>query len=391
MDVPGMARAVRAMTSKQIVLRADASLEIGTGHIMRCLTLANALRGRGYECHFICREHPGNLIEFIRAEGHHAYPLACSPTTASSSSTDEQAALAHAVWLGASQLEDAAACQQILEEIKPQWLVVDHYALDSCWESAVLSGLPHSMPRLLVIDDLADREHIADLLLDQNLGRQVEDYNGLVPEHCQVLAGPRYALLRPEFAEWRDASLARRAREQQLKQVLINLGGVDKDNVTGRILEALKRCDLPSDISISIVMGASAPWLEQVKAKAAELPWPTEVVVNVNDMARRMAEADLAIGAAGSTSWERCCLGLPTLMLVLAENQRDIALQLARSGASHTLDLTDLTLALVSQLAALACPFELAAMSKRAADLVEGKGTSHLLVSMQEACKGVAG
>ncbi|MGE4534750.1 UDP-2,4-diacetamido-2,4,6-trideoxy-beta-L-altropyranose hydrolase [Halomonas sp.] len=324
-----------------VIFRADASLEIGSGHVMRCLTLADALQARGVECHFFCREHPGHLCELIEARGYpvHRLPQEERNTdTAITPGTEPEPAHAH--WLGASWAEDAAACLPILAELSPAWLVVDHYALDHRWETAVLDGIAGSRPQLLVIDDLADRHHVADLLLDQNLGRQAEDYRGLVPEACQILAGPRYALLRPEFREWREVSLSGRAREPRLQRLLINLGGVDKDNVTGQVLEALTTCDLPEDLQISVVMGASAPWRESVTAQAKKMPWPTEVVVNVNDMAQRMAEADLAIGAAGSTSWERCCLGLPTLMVVLADNQESSARALQEIGAANYIGQT---------------------------------------------------
>ncbi|TDO16637.1 MULTISPECIES: UDP-2,4-diacetamido-2,4,6-trideoxy-beta-L-altropyranose hydrolase [Halomonas] len=367
-----------------VAFRADASLEIGSGHVMRCLTLAEALKAQGAECHFLCREHPGHLCELIAARGFavHRLPLDENAADTDAVSTSEPEP-AHAHWLGASWVQDAAACQPILAELAPAWLVVDHYALDHRWETAVLSKLSGSAPRLLVIDDLADRRHVADLLLDQNLGRRAEDYRGRVPEACQVLAGPRYALLRPEFREWREASLSRRAREPRLQRLLINLGGVDKDNVTGQVLDALTACDLPDDLQISVVMGASAPWRKSVTAQAREMPWPTEVVVNVSDMARRMAEADLAIGAAGSTSWERCCLGLPTLMVVLADNQREIADALAGKGAALPLDLSELEASLVAQLAALTAPDMLSTTCQRAADLVDGKGATRVMAVMQ--------
>ncbi|WP_254277479.1 UDP-2,4-diacetamido-2,4,6-trideoxy-beta-L-altropyranose hydrolase [Halomonas sp. 3H] len=369
-----------------VAFRADASLEIGSGHVMRCLTLADALQALGARCHFLCREHLGHLCEVIEARGFAIHRLPLEGNGADSGAKKNlELEPAHAHWLGASWVQDAAACLPHLAELSPAWLVVDHYALDHRWEMAVLDGLSDSRPRLLVIDDLADRHHIADLLLDQNLGRQAEDYRGRVPETCRVLSGPRYALLRPEFREWREASLRRRAREPRLQRLLINLGGVDKDNVTGHVLEALSGCDLPADLQIRVVMGASAPWREAVTAQAGAMPWSTEVVTNVSDMARRMAEADLAIGAAGSTSWERCCLGLPTLMVVLADNQREIADALAAKGAALGLELADLGTSLPGQLARLDVSGALTAMSQQAADLVDGQGTAQVLAALQRA------
>ncbi|RAR56779.1 UDP-2,4-diacetamido-2,4,6-trideoxy-beta-L-altropyranose hydrolase [Onishia taeanensis] len=324
------------ISTQVVVFRADASLEIGTGHIMRCLTLAEALRKQGAECHFLCREHAGHLIDAIEARGFNAHRLLDESLYRTSAPTRDLQP-DHAHWLGTSWESDAEACGPLIVQLAPDWLVVDHYALDARWEAAVLP----EQTRLLVIDDLADRAHCAHLLLDQNLGREAEDYIGLVPAECRVLAGPQFALLRPEFAERRESSLARRHRHPAVKRLLISLGGVDKDNSTGQVLDALNACDLPNDLEITVVMGATAPWLEEVKTRAVELPWSTEVVVNVSDMARRMAEADLAIGAAGSTTWERCCLGLPTLMLVLAENQQHIAQSLHNAGAALTLGSID--------------------------------------------------
>ncbi|MBW6392006.1 UDP-2,4-diacetamido-2,4,6-trideoxy-beta-L-altropyranose hydrolase [Billgrantia antri] len=363
-----------------VIFRTDASLKIGSGHVMRCLTLADVLHAQGAECHFVCREHRGHLCDVIEARGFSVHRL---PQRDNDLEPDTSSRLVHAPWLGASWEQDAASCHHVLTNLTPDWLVVDHYALDSRWEKAVRDNLPGPVPLLLVIDDLADRQHAADLLLDQNLGRESQDYSSMVPEHCRVLAGPCYALLRPEFARWREMSLARRTSEPQVKRLLISLGGVDKENITGQVLDALQSCDLPPELEITVVMGATAPWRQSVVAQAKQMPWLTEVVVNVDDMARRMAAADLAIGAAGSTSWERCCLGLPTLMLILAENQREIALQLERSGASATLDTEDLAHSLASQLAACISPPVLTRMSERAASLVDGRGVSRLLTAMR--------
>ncbi len=330
----------------KIAFRTDASLQMGSGHVMRCLTLADALRAQGAQCHFISRAHPGHLMDVSRQRGYIANSLLAhvqqakaaikniAPTVQDAKS-NQPPGPAHAAWLGSTWQADARETAAALASFKPDWLVVDHYALDQRWETAIA---PH-YKKLLVIDDLADRPHSCDLLLDQNLGRQSQDYAGLVPTHCQVLTGPHYALLRPEFAALRPYSLQRRQAQLALSQLLITMGGVDQPNATGQVLKALKTCALPTDCRITVVMGLTAPWLANVRELAAQMPWPTEVVVNVNDMAQRMADSDLAIGAAGSTSWERCCLGLPTLMVVLADNQRGIASALERAGAAIALNL----------------------------------------------------
>lgn len=365
-----------------IAFRTDASLEIGSGHVMRCLTLANALGKQGAECHFLCREHQGHLCKIIEAQGFAVHRLAKDKPNIDNANISNHET-AHAHWLGTSWMQDADACLPVLAKLKPTWLVVDHYALDYRWEQEVIDKCSDSPPRVLVIDDLADRRHFADVLLDQNLGRCSEDYYDLVPETCNVLVGPRYALLRPEFAEWREISLRRRTQEPRLQRLLINLGGVDKDNVTGQLLNALTNCDLPDELQICVVMGATAPWREQVAAQASKMPWPTEVVVNATDIAKRMAEADIAIGAAGSTSWERCCLGLPTLMVVLADNQREIARALAEEGAVLLLDLKNLSVSLTTQLASIKTFDKLQTLSRRAAALVDGEGAAYVLATQR--------
>ena len=316
-----------------VAFRVDASLDIGTGHVMRCLTLADALAASGAECRFICREHTGHLIEHISSKSYEVDVLPRCHDTANANSIDGPA---HAHWLGCPWETDADQTRLVLAGDRVDWLVVDHYALDARWEQA-LHGV---YKKLMVIDDLADRAHASDLLLDQNLGRKPDDYESLVPAYCQRLIGPQYALLRPEFAALREYSLQRR-RTPGLKRLLITMGGVDQPNATGKVLEALKACPLPTDCQITVVMGARAPWLEQVRSLAATMPWTTTVRVNIGNMAQVMADSDLAIGAAGSTSWERCCLGLPTLLVILAENQEEGAVALQRSDAARLLGKPD--------------------------------------------------
>lgn len=311
----------------KVVFRADASIEMGTGHVMRCLTLADALTEKGVECHFICREHLGHLAVMIKSKG---YALRLLPMGTYDAYSDPIDALPqHAHWLGSDWRSDAVQTSEYLRNLQADWVVVDHYGLDLRWEK-MLRG---ECCQLMVIDDLIDRRHDCDLLLDQTFGRDAAEYQRWVPSNCRLVCGSYYALLRPEFAAMRDYSLSRR-QSPDLKRLLITMGGVDKDNVTGQILAALPQNVLPKNCQITVIMGASAPWLEAVELQVKSLPWQVEVKVNVSDMAQLMADSDLAIGAAGSTSWERCCLGVPTLMLVTADNQQAVARSLALSGAA---------------------------------------------------------
>ncbi|WP_323019469.1 UDP-2,4-diacetamido-2,4,6-trideoxy-beta-L-altropyranose hydrolase [Pararhodobacter sp.] len=314
-------------SAPRIIFRADASVRIGTGHVMRCLTLADALRERGAETLFLCRPLEGDLRRQIAARGHSVLALPTLAPGAGSASGSTPAD-----WLGTDQAGDAGDCLAVLAGAPAaDWLVVDHYALGQEWERR----LRPVCGRIMAIDDLADRVHDCDLLLDPGLGRVATDYDGLLPDGAVALLGPEYALLRPEFAAHRAASLARRAKPE-LRRVLVTLGGADIDNVTCRVLDALAASQLPDEVSITVVMGPSAPWLEAVRARAADMRFPVEVLVGVGNMAELMTESDLAIGAAGSTAWERCCLGLPTIQMVLADNQSGIARGLEASGMART-------------------------------------------------------
>ena len=308
-----------------IVFRTDASIQIGTGHVMRCLTLAEVLRERGAQCSFICRNHPGNLIDLIRQRGFLVHVLQYDRDWMVQENTPS-----HASWLGADWQADAEESKVGAGETAKDWLIVDHYALDSRWEHTMRAHCRY----IMVIDDLADRMHDCDLLLDQNLGRNAKDYDGLLKSGTAILIGPQYALLRPEFAALRPQSLARRQNTPQLRNLLVTMGGVDNGNATGQVLTALQHCTLPTDVRVTVVMGLHAPWLAQVQAQAKQMPWHTVVMVGVDNMAQLMVESDLAIGAAGSTSWERCCLGLATIQIALAQNQLTIAHALSDAGAT---------------------------------------------------------
>ncbi len=349
---------------------------------MRCLTFADAFAARGAECQFICRAHEGNLIDFIRSKGYVTHAL---PTAADAINNDQSrhSELAHSHWLGATQPEDAKACAVVLADQKPDWLIVDHYALDSIWEAA-LAPYYH---QLMVIDDLADREHVCDLLLDQTFGREAADYLPLVPETCRLLCGSNYALLRPEFAALRSYSLQRRVNPV-MRELLVTMGGVDKDNATGQILQALRTCSLPKDCSITVVMGATALWSDEVQNLAQAMPWPTKVLVGVSNMAQLMANSDLAIGAAGATSWERCCLGLPTIMFVLADKQLKVARGLEAANAARVINCVQQTFMQLGEFLEplLTEPESLFHMSKCAADVTNGEGIDNLMRQMEGLC-----
>lgn len=363
-----------------VILRADSGLTVGIGHVMRCLTLADALRSAGMETAFVSRANVGHAIPTISARGHHVFIL---PGNTGQPYGDHPSPSAHANWLEADWRVDAAATRKALEDSGASWLVMDHYALDSLWQA---EALPEWVS-LLVLDDLADRPHAADVLLDQNFGRQPEDYAGLLPADCDLHIGPAHALLRPEFAHLRPHALARRETLNCPETLLITLGGIDRDNATCRVLDALTLAPAAQDLRISVVMGDSAPHIGAVREQAANMSIPTEVVVGVSDMALRMMRADLCIGAAGSTAWERCALGLPTLQLALAGNQVVSAQAMAEQGLSLALplpDAPDFAAALAAGLNRLCAADFYRSIARAAAALTDGRGAARLARALVE-------
>lgn len=339
---------------------------------MRCLTLADALKRRGARTVFIGRRQRGDLLDLLARSGQEV--LVLPPVTAPVAQDDPDAP-AHAPWLGADWQTDAADTLRVIGQEVFDYLVVDHYAIDRRWERLLR---PHCC-RLMVIDDLADRRHDCDLLLDQNLGRAREDYASLVPAGATLLLGPAYALLRPEFAALRTLSLSRREAPESAA-LLVTMGGVDKNNVTADVLKVLASIELPESLRIEVVLGPHAPHLSEVRALAAEMPRPARVFAGDADMARLMAECDLAIGAAGSTAWERCCLGLPSLQYVLADNQRSIATALEMAGAAFTVTTAGLPEALRAFLTDEGAAAErFRCMSSRASALADGQGVLKVL------------
>ena len=324
------------MTS--ILIRCDASLSIGSGHVIRCRTLARELRCRGAHVTFLCRQQTGDLINLLRQE-FPVLPLPELPQGATHTPDEQplQGRELYAAWLGCSQDQDAVDCLQALAQAGHQstsWLVVDHYGLDACWEEQMLVALTGSAPpNLLVIDDLADRPHQADLLLDQNFfGEATEQrYQGLVPTHCRQLLGPHYALLGPEYAQLHPLLPPR----TELRRVLVFFGGVDPANLTGRALEALMDPAL-ADLAVDVVLGRQSPH-RQVVAELVARRAHTTLHKPLPSLAGLIARADLAIGAGGSTTWERICLSLPSLVVALAANQLPFTEALDRTGYVHHL------------------------------------------------------
>ena len=357
-----------------ILFRCDASLQIGSGHVMRCRTLARELRRRGAEISFICRQQPGDLIELLRQE---FQVLALPPLAAVASSSPLEGRALYAAWLGCSQQQDAADCLAALEQAgngSAQWLVVDHYGLDASWEGAMREGLGSEPPlQLLVIDDLADRTHSCELLLDQNFfgAATQQRYGGLVPAQCRQLLGPQYALLGPEYALLHPLVPPR----TELRRVLVFFGGVDPANYTGQAIKALMAPEL-AQLAVDVVLGLQCPHRQAVESLVAQRPHTT-LHGPQPSLAGLIARADLAIGAGGSTTWERACLGLPSVVLPIAANQLPFSEALAAAGLIHLLlDPADL----VSELGTIEP--HLLAQSQNCQGLTDGWGAQRLATAL---------
>jgi len=309
-----------ANTQQVVAFRTDANAMIGAGHVMRCMTLADHLAQSGWKCVFLVSDEACDSVPFLAASSYEKLSSDAAPDC--------------------------------------EWLVVDHYGLDAAYETQAKAWAN----RIFVIDDLANRPHDCDLLLDQTLGREAKDYTALAPR-ARLLLGAKYALLRPQFAARREESLAR--QRDKCRRVLINFGGLVADELTVWAVEAL------GDLSADVITGI----------RPGDLKTTGNITYHsgVDDMAGLMATADVAIGAAGTTSWERCCLGLPTVMVVIADNQAKIAEELDRAGAAVNLGRAeDASASDIARALDAICASSLRDMSVCAAGIVDGRGVERV-------------
>jgi UDP-2,4-diacetamido-2,4,6-trideoxy-beta-L-altropyranose hydrolase len=305
-----------------ILFRVEASLRIGTGHLVRCLTLAEMLRERGCAIFFVCRELPEHQKNQIDNKGYKLHRLSSSVETNTSQNYDSVSADSTDVdWERDAQETLAMLSQQP----RMDWLIVDHYGLDISWETSLRSVVNNVM----VIDDLADRPHDCDVLLDQNLCDDFETrYNNLVPKSCCKLLGPKYVLLRTEFIQTRTPL---QSRSGEVKCILVFFGGSDRTNETKKTLEALQLINRP-DIAVDVVVGGANPHKGEIQRLCSGMT-NVRFHCQVNNMAELMLRADFAIGAGGTTTWERCFLALPTIVLITAPNQFEGTTAVAKRGA----------------------------------------------------------
>lgn len=309
-----------------VAVRVDSSELIGSGHLMRCLTLAERMCFDGADVHFICRDLAGNLNYLVEERG---FALHILPHH-----TPERSLMGYEAWLTVVQELDAEETAEVLRAIRPvSRLVVDSYALDASWEQKMRP----LASEIFVIDDLANRRHDCDFLLDQNFYRDLQHrYDDLVPEKCKLLLGPRHALLRQEFYEAKARLVP---RDGSLRRILVFYGGSDRTQETEKAIRALVQIQLLS-VAVDVVVGGSNPRREQIERLCRQHAF-LRYHCQVENMAELMANADLCLGAGGTTTWERCFLGLPTLVTAVAENQMEICRDCAEEGYIYYLGRWD--------------------------------------------------
>lgn len=320
-------------------IRADANTQIGLGHIMRCLALAEWAADQGIACIVLTRSGLSpiqSLLDKLAVEVQVLESAVTGGGLVSGVEGQNHQPYAHSHWLAVGELQDAAdSCQCLsqlssLREQNPLFVVVDHYALGAPWETCVANIAP-----ILAIDDLHDRPHRCNWLLDQTHGRAVLDYAGLVNDDCHLFLGARYGLLRKEFSVAKK-NVHRRGINTSAKtkaKLLLNLGGSDEKNATAKILTILNGTTAAENWLVTVLGGASNPHIHALTQLLPGLSFEVALIEQSDDMVSLMSAHDVCIGAAGSSAWERCALGLPTLLVVLAENQQDIAKNIHAAGA----------------------------------------------------------
>ena len=317
-------------TKPLYIFRADAGVDMGTGHIMRCLALADIIKQHGGETQFICRACPGHLEDLIHKRGHEAILLPMFPDK---NRTETGKIDADMLTVPFSQSFDVDQTLALLQKQRPQWLIVDHYGITAHWHEQLR---PYA-ERIMVIDDLAQNTFNCDVLLNQNLAYAESDYVSRIPTECTLILSPQYALLKPEFSKLHSAALEKRKDCHSMRRVLISIGGMDPNNLIGSILEDLSKLDSFRDMKVDIAVSSQSPNMKTLAAQIETLPFSADILWDAGNMAKLMLAADYAIGAAGSSSWERCCMALPSIVFELADNQADNARSLADRQAAKVI------------------------------------------------------
>lgn len=295
------------LEAEHLIIRADASTEIGTGHLMRCLALAQAWKDAGGKVTFVTACQNQSLLRRLRAEGFDIHVLAQPyPDPA-----------------------DWEYTKNVLSTYPGAWVVLDGYHFDEVYQQWV----KEAGHQLFVIDDMVHfRYYYADIVFNQNLHAE-QLYYPCEP-YTRLLLGTRYALLRREFLAWRDWQ---REIPEVARRVLVTLGGGDPENVTLKVIQALQKLEIPG-LEATIVIGATNPHTDALEAAASQSRVPLRLVHNIQNMPELMAWADVAVSGGGATCWELEYIGVPTLVVALAPNQEGNARAFQEKGIALTLN-----------------------------------------------------
>lgn len=352
-----------------IVFRSDSSNLIGSGHVMRCLRIAKKFKKLGKKCLFVCSDYKNSLRKKIEQSGFEVKLIKKSKKTFFKV---HENTLEHSHWLASTQEYDAEKTINIINKYKIEWLIIDHYAIDHIWEKK----LRPYVKKIMVIDDLADRIHNCDLLLDQNLVYNFKKrYKNLISKKCNLLLGPKYALLDSKYSKLREKDFL---RDGEIKRVVIFFGASDQNNYTQLAITAILNLNIKS-IFFDIVMSKKSIFFQQIK-KILKINKNIKIHDSIPNLANLIFKADLAIGAAGSNTWERCCLGLPSIIISSGINQIKIAESMHKNGAAIVISAkADLQKEIMKSFLFLyQNKKDYLKMSKKALSICDGKGINRL-------------
>jgi UDP-2,4-diacetamido-2,4,6-trideoxy-beta-L-altropyranose hydrolase len=365
------------MSARQhaIALRADASPVSGIGHVMRCLSLAAALRDNGAHPYLVSRRLGVDVGAIARKASIEVVEL---KSPAGKTSTVDS--VPHASWAGVDWRCDVSDTAQALAERRCSLVVVDHYAFDERWHRALSQEIG---VRIAAIDDLADRLLAVDLIVDHNVALDHDaKYQGVNLHDCEVLGGPRYALLGPQFA-----SAPRNPAAHPVRSIGVFMGGADAAGWSPKIVKALREGAGFSG-GIEIATTVSNQRLAELQVIASSIP-DTQLLLDARDLVQFFGRHELHIGAGGGATWERCCLGAPTLAIVAATNQREVLQPLAGKGVIEMLDDALITGEAVARRAVelMEQPLKRTSMSARSQELVDGRGATRVAQKLIALCE----
>lgn len=306
----------------RIVFRADSAIHIGTGHVMRCLVLAKELQAINQLVEFAMWQHDSDMCIYVEQQGFRVHRLKYQANATPKFDGDYEN------WLPVSQEQDATCFINTVKNA--DIVIVDHYSLDISWEKQVSQALTCKM---IAIDDLM-RPHLCDLLLDQTLNRKADDYKALCPAYTEMFTDTPFALLNSEFSKVKQEKLESQNSLIADAKLLVSMGGIDNTNITRAIIQQLVHHPLTEVGHISVIMSPKSPHYEGVKEFCNNYEHLFTQYDFIQDMAQFMSEHQLAIGAPGGSTWERACLGIPSVIIPIADNQKDICQQLVSKNAA---------------------------------------------------------